>query len=232
MNGGGYWWDIKNLGFQYKSVYNLDNKPNNMHNFKVDKGTQSLNYFAVKEGGKINKMKAIKLLWAADRYHIRKYGRSVTDDNYLAMPYGPVGSVAKDIAQNSDFCTDEVKKYAQKYIERTGKYEYKSSSKVDFDALSESDLEALKFAYDIFGKFDQFQLAKISHAYPEWKIHKGAGQMNIPEMSYLDFFADPDLADPNLKLLSNKDPFKESSDSLMKNEDVYKSNKDIERLLY
>jgi hypothetical protein len=75
-------------------------------------------------------------------------------------------------------------------------------------------------------------LAEISHSYPEWKIHKGAGQMNVPEMSYLDFFANPDLSDPNLKLLSYKDPFRESTNSLKNNENVYKSDKDIERLRY
>lgn len=203
-----------------------------MHNFKVDKGTQALNYFAVQEGGKINKMKAIKLLWAADRFHIRKYGRSITDDNYLAMKFGPVGSVAKDIAERSNFCDKDMTEYSDKYVEPIDKLQFKSKSDVDLDAFSESDIEALKFAYDSFGRFNQYQLAKISHAYPEWKIHKGAGQMFIPDMSYLDFFADPDLTDPNLSLLSNKDPFRESAISLQSNESVYKSNKDIERLLY
>lgn len=203
-----------------------------MHNFKVDKGTQALNYFAVEEGGKINKMKAIKLLWAADRYHIRKYGRSITDDNYRAMKYGPVGSVAKDIAENSSFCDEETRKYAAQYIVPISNLEFKSTAAPDLDVFSDSDLEALKFAHDNFGKFTQFQLADISHAYPEWKIHKGAGQMNIPEMSYLDFFLNPDPNDPDLGLVSNQDLFGEPTASLQNNAEAYKSTKDIERLLY
>ena len=62
------------------------------------KGTQALNYFARKKNGKINKMKAIKLIYLADRYHLRKYGRPVVGDDYWAMKYGPVASSTLNIA--------------------------------------------------------------------------------------------------------------------------------------
>ena len=58
--------------------------------FDYRKATQALNYFAGQEGDQINKMKVLKLLYFVDRYHIRKYGRLVTNDNYLAMQHGPV----------------------------------------------------------------------------------------------------------------------------------------------
>ncbi len=60
--------------------------------FSHRKATQALNFFAAKAGGKINKMKALKLVFFADRYHLRKYGRPVVGDEYLAMNYGPVAS--------------------------------------------------------------------------------------------------------------------------------------------
>jgi uncharacterized phage-associated protein len=58
--------------------------------FKADyeKCTQALNFFAQKAGGQINKMKALKLIFFADRYHVRKYGRLLTNDNYMAMEHG------------------------------------------------------------------------------------------------------------------------------------------------
>src|ERR1700683_762715 len=48
----------------------------------VRKATQALNYFACLSASgapfaEINKMKALKLLFFADRYHLRKYGRPV-----------------------------------------------------------------------------------------------------------------------------------------------------------
>lgn len=46
-------------------------------------------------------MKALQLVYFADRYHLRKFGRPITNDEYFAMPYGPVASGAKDIAEGS-----------------------------------------------------------------------------------------------------------------------------------
>ena len=65
------------------------------------KSTQALNYFAHKAASgrppsrKLNKMKALKLLFFADRYHLRKYGRSVSDCVYFAMKHGPAASEAE-----------------------------------------------------------------------------------------------------------------------------------------
>jgi len=66
------------------------------------KATQALNYFARQEGGSINKLKALKLLFFADRYHLRKYGRPVSECAYYAMTHGPVASEAKQIAEEAD----------------------------------------------------------------------------------------------------------------------------------
>lgn len=60
-----------------------------MPNTNYRKITQALNYLATKNPDKkINKLKAIKLVWIADRYHLRKYGRPITWDTYEAMPLG------------------------------------------------------------------------------------------------------------------------------------------------
>jgi hypothetical protein len=41
-----------------------------------------LNFFAIREGGRLNRMKAVKLVWLADRLQLRKYYRSITHDVY------------------------------------------------------------------------------------------------------------------------------------------------------
>jgi len=71
--------------------------------FSHRKATEALNFFAIKAGGRINKMKALKLVFFADRYHFRQYGRPVTNDEYIAMEYGPVPSGCKDLAEMSGF---------------------------------------------------------------------------------------------------------------------------------
>jgi hypothetical protein len=47
-------------------------------------------------------MKAYKLLWLADRYHLRQYGRTITGDTYFALPLGLIPSDAKNILEKKE----------------------------------------------------------------------------------------------------------------------------------
>ncbi len=147
-------------------------------------------------------MKALKLIFLADRYHLRKYGRLITNDNYVAMKHGPVPSVTKDIAESNDYLDEIPKKYSLRYIEPVNNLELASAENTDDTVFSESDIEALNFAWDTFGRYDQFQLRDITHSYPEWAKHKksiGAG--SCLHMDILDFLKDPtEHVDPGLSL--------------------------------
>jgi len=111
-----------------KSVTKLDYK----------KAIQSLNLFAKKDGGEINKMKALKLLYFAERYHLRKYGRLITNDTYCAMKNGAVPSVTMDIIDDDPYIEEQPKKYASKYI--TGKgHDLLSKAPIDDNVFSDSD---------------------------------------------------------------------------------------------
>lgn len=157
-----------------------------------EKTTQAINYIARKSGGQIDKLKTIKLLFFADRYHLRKFARPVTNDNYLAMELGPVGSGAKDIIDQTIYLPKRVKAYAVKFLEKNDNT-VKSKEDVAMEVFSKSDIEALDFTWDNFGKFTGFQLKDISHKYPEWKKHEEtlrAGILSM-QMDYLDFFDDP-----------------------------------------
>jgi uncharacterized phage-associated protein len=164
--------------------------------FDFEKATQALNYLAKKEGGKIDKMKAIKLIWLADRFHLRKYGRPILNDNYIAMEYGPVASSVKDLADNSDFMSSEERKYSESFIKRDDrKYFIESAGDVDAEVFSESDLEALDLVYENYGKEHALELAKMSHYFPEWKKFEKdleTGSISRANMSYVDFFKNPE----------------------------------------
>lgn len=160
--------------------------------FSHKKATQILNYFAIKEGGKINKMKALKLTFIVDRYHLRKYGRPVTNDEYFAMQLGPVASGVKDIAENSDFLDQNVKKYSSQFLELQNRYDLISKHPLDEDVFSISELEALSFAWDKFGSMTEFELSQVTHQYPEWKKHQDTLKTTSRvRMSLEDFLDDP-----------------------------------------
>ena len=138
--------------------------------FDNKKATQAINFLTLKEGGFIYKLKVIKLMWLADRLHIRKYGRPIFNDIYFAMQYGAVGSSVKDLA---GFNVDgDEKTYLDSYLEIDSGYKIKSKENVDLDVFSSSEIEALEKSYAEYGELNPFQLAELSHKFPEWEKFK------------------------------------------------------------
>jgi uncharacterized phage-associated protein len=169
--------------------------------FEYQKSTQALNFFAMKQDGKVNKMKALKLMFLADRYHLRKFGRLITNDCYVAMKHGPVPSATRDIVEFNDYVDQEQKEYSFQYI-KPNNLCLVSKKKVDIGVFSESDLEALNFAWDNFGSYNQFQLRDITHSYPEWNKYRNAVESgSCKNMNILDFLEDPnEKVDDSLEL--------------------------------
>ena len=166
-----------------------------LREFDHKKATQAINYLAKREGGQIGKLKLIKLIYLADRYHLRRYGRPVVNDAYFAMPLGPVGSSVKDIAEFSDFLDESEREYAKKFISRgAGKNEVASIADVDEEVFSKSEIEALDFAYGTFGTNSASALVNVTHLYPEWDKFRSvleSGETTREPMSYADFFGNP-----------------------------------------
>ncbi|MBQ3464514.1 SocA family protein [Candidatus Saccharibacteria bacterium] len=186
--------------------------------------TQMINYLIRKDerAASIHELKIIKLVWAADRYHIRKYARTVSEDRYVAMKNGPVGSLTKDVAEFSDNEYSKVEptdfEYIGSYIrfEKTNENGVLSSvNDVDYDELSETDKEALDFAWDTFGRYDWRTLVEITHKYPEWKKHQAAlesGATKREDINLIDFFEN--IEDKN-------DPFRVTNEFLAGSKEMY-----------
>lgn len=177
----------------------------------------------------INKLKAIKLVWAADRYHLRRYGRLVSGDDYYALRYGPVASQLKNISEHDSFLSEAYLQYADGYISPSGdKLEIHVKANADIDLLSKSDIEALEFAWSKFGTKTGFNIATFSHFYPEWSRFSEAinsGQSAKEKINPLDFFEAP-----NAKEVAD-DPFTLSDEILENAREVYLHNIDIQYAL-
>ena len=65
--------------------------------FSPEKLVQALAFFAQRGVRDLDKMKAAKLLFHADEYHLLKYGRPVIGDQYACMEYGPVPSASLNV---------------------------------------------------------------------------------------------------------------------------------------
>lgn len=176
-----------------------------------EKATQALNYLAHRQGGQINKMKALKLIFFADRYHLRKYGRPIVGDAYWAMAYGPVASMVMNIADNDSWLDECEREYANRYLRSSEDRRYvEAAGDLDEGVFSDSDLEALAFVWEKLGGLSQWQLVDLSHGYPEWQKHRESlqrGTCKRVPMEYADFFLDPDSDDPSFKTAGVTDLF-------------------------
>lgn len=197
---------------------------------EVVKITQSLGFLlSLDDNHRMNKLKLVKLIWAADRYHLRKYGRTVTDSEYFALPHGPVSSLTLDVIDN-----DEVALYAEdiSFISEhitpweSDKNQIVLYNETEYDYLSETDKEALKFAWDTFGDKDPFELAdNITHQYPEWSKFREHFDVNNERsrqsIDLNDFFENP-----------SEDAFFATDDSILAaSKELYEQNKADAELL-
>jgi uncharacterized phage-associated protein len=163
-----------------------------------------------------DKLKLIKLLYLADKYHILRYARTVTNDEYWAMDYGPVGSVAKDVLGfDSDFLSREFK-YAAKMLNKINDHTFTlgaNCSVEELEDLSETDIEALDFVSEKFGGLSTDALIKLTHSYPEWVQYK---KLFENQMTKRERIQDKEL----LSVLNNNDVLSVTKDHMEESESI------------
>lgn len=129
-------------------------------------------YYILQKIKTADKIKLVKLIYLADKYHLLCYGRTITNDDYYAMENGPVGTTVKDVLSLDEFnISREGFKYASKLIERIDNNTFKAKpteEEVSFDMLSKTDKEALDFIVETFGNMRSWDLKEYTHKYPEW----------------------------------------------------------------
>lgn len=185
--------------------------PSIKFDFNTKKGVALLEYILSLLENPYNYMSLLKLAFFADRYHLRTYARPVSFDFYYAMKLGPVPSNLKDIIDIQDFYSDNIFK--------VNRFDVKlNTSKIDKTQLSKSDIEAIEFSIKHFGKvgLNQYNLANLTHAYPEWNQYKEQFEKNSIsriEMDYRDFLSNAKPNHEEFQKLNFTDPFIPLSES-------------------
>lgn len=173
--------------------------------FAPEKLVQALAYFADLGVRDLDKMKAAKLLFHADKYHLLTYGRPVIGDMYACMEYGPVPSASLHVMNDVIAHDAEYPPVAKELFDEYVTVEkflrkhpvFRAKKKPDLDVFSDSDIEALDYAVNTFGAKTAWQLSQESHDEPCWKI---ANEQREPGssliMDYRLFFeGHPEAAD-------------------------------------
>ncbi|MDD5687051.1 MAG: Panacea domain-containing protein [Elusimicrobia bacterium] len=168
---------VRNSWIKNSSKKYLDNKTFVLYNItmiETKKIIQAVSYLLNKKAKALDKLKIVKLLYLADKYHLLKYGKTVTEDDYYAMQNGPVGSTVLNVLSYDKLNLSETEyNYAKSLFDETSKNSFISKEqKVKYLMLSETDKDALDFVINNYGKMNTWDLVKFTHKYPEWKCYE------------------------------------------------------------
>jgi uncharacterized phage-associated protein len=131
------------------------------------KAGQVAAFFAMSEGGLINVVKLVKLIFLADRAFMGKYDEPMLMDRFVSMRLGPVDSRTYECVNQGEQGWDE-------FISDRADHKVGLASNAvtieSLDELSEADTEVLGEIWKQFGHLDQWQLVKYTHDNcPEWE---------------------------------------------------------------
>lgn len=112
--------------------------------------------------GKINLYNLLKCVFYADEYHLNKYGRPVSGDYFEAQPYGTVPYTINNMVNKKDEEILAILKLEEYPFEKEG-YFLKAKRNTNLKQLSQTDQEALKYAFNIYGALSFEELKNINH---------------------------------------------------------------------
>lgn len=133
-------------------------------------------FFVGKQGGSINILKLMKLLYLSDRLSLEKYEEPITWDQMVSMDNGPV--LSETLNYINGFKSPDLQSKWQEWVQDRANNQVslsKSFTRDDLDYLSDADIEILNEVWDSFGHMNQWQLCDYTHEHcPEWKDPKGS----------------------------------------------------------
>lgn len=148
-----------------------------------------------------DKYQAVKLFYLADREHLNSFGRPITFEHYVALPFGPVASNAMDLIEQDvrtmkaagiDALPFEVE---QKIVDgRTISFLGKPLREVDRDLFSKSDLKVFNDIVERFGNKSFDELFNITHDHEAYKrAWRRRGSARSSPMRYEEMIEDADF---------------------------------------
>ncbi|QIE57554.1 SocA family protein [Pikeienuella piscinae] len=148
------------------------------------KAAQTIAYLAIRNGRRpLNIVKAVKLVYLADRESVMKSGFPIQDEPRVSMKHGPVNSKTYSFI-NGEY-DPEMCGWSEFLSDRSGHRIGLADEKLDIDdldELSDADIQVLDEVWNKFGQMDQWALVDWTHQpnnVPEWE-NPGNSSYEIP----------------------------------------------------
>lgn len=145
------------------------------------KAAQVIAYFASKtDNDTLPVLKAIKLVYLADRQSIADSGFPILNEDRVSMPHGPVNSTTRDYIEGYRRCPEGWSAYLDDRANHQICAKY--SDDEDWDELSDFEIECLDRVWEKFGGMNEWELRDWTHDpnnVPEWE-NPGSSSTLIP----------------------------------------------------
>lgn len=150
--------------------------------FDGRKTAQAACFLVELNGGAMNYMVLIKLLYLSDRRSLVETGLPITGDQMVSMPHGPVLSRTYDqINMGEPPETDEEAVHWYEYMTEPDGYTVRKKKDPETDQLSQYELDVLAEIYEKFGQMNRWRLRDFTHTLPEWVDPRGSSLPIEPE---------------------------------------------------
>lgn len=163
--------------------FSIEFKPN------IEKIIESILYLTHKK--ELTRYQIVKFFYLGDREHLRRYGRPITFDHYVAMENGPVASLTYDILKGKNVLgikSDELPFELGFVGQNRGAKN--PTRNIKNDLFSKSDFKTLDEIFEKYSESTFQELWELTHTHASyknaWENNKSA---SVP-MAFEDFFDD------------------------------------------
>lgn len=151
--------------------------------FNERKAAQLAAFLLTRAKGEMYVLKLMKLLYIVDREAFKELGHPVTYDCYVSMDNGPVLSRTYNLMNGMEW--DCAGYWTAMISDREdNKLRVSDDCEVASDALSKAELAIADRVFEEFGRIPRFDLARMTHSFPEWQDPQGSS-LPIPYESIL-----------------------------------------------
>lgn len=142
------------------------------------KAAQIIAYFAMRQGGRIIEvLKAIKLVYIADRESLRRWGSPLVHEPRVSLKLGPVNQTTLEYVNGDRLDENGWSRFVETRKKDSNEVSVSSDiTLADLDELNQAELKLLDDIWAKHGQFTAFQIANWTHLpgnVPEWQDPDG-----------------------------------------------------------
>lgn len=131
--------------------------------FSVQKTIQAVGVLLRQARGRMEYLRLLKLLYIADREHLRDFQRPIVGTRLVAMKNGPLHSEVYDLVKGEHLA----EQLWSEYVRREG-HEVELLKDPGVSELSAAEVRTLTTISDRYQAVSEWDLVEITHDFPEW----------------------------------------------------------------